>query len=411
MKYKWCLGIKQYNYKNKVILANAVNGKWVRVAKELSDNIEKMICKSISVDEIDFENHEDKEFFGKLLITLSDLEIIQDAEKDEVLQNKIASVELTERCNLKCIHCCMNAQNNMSSIVDMSYEKMIQVLDKIIIWNPKSIMLSGGEPMLRTDFFALVEHIREKYRGHIILSTNGLLINEKNVEYLIKLVDQIDISLDGYNEETCSIIRGQGVFDKVIKNVKLLQKHGFTNISLSMATADKNANWEQEFSKLNKKLGTRPMFRMFSEVGRGKESKDIFTDRSENEVYIPAEYLNENREEPDSICCCSAGKREIFVNHNGDVFPCPSYVNKEYYLGNLLSPDSVEKITREYDNIQMVLEGLKRNGIKDERCKKCAVRAFCWTCPGSVESITNIRALESQCKALYPVLMRRVWGE
>ncbi|MEE0726782.1 MAG: hypothetical protein UCV58_09665, partial [Clostridium saudiense] len=119
MKYKWCLGIKQYNYKNKVILANAVNGKWVRVAKELSDNIEKMICKSISVDEIDFENHEDKEFFGKLLITLSDLEIIQDAEKDEVLQNKIASVELTERCNLKCIHCCMNAQNNMSSIVDM----------------------------------------------------------------------------------------------------------------------------------------------------------------------------------------------------------------------------------------------------------------------------------------------------
>ncbi len=182
MKYKWCSEIKQYNYKSKVILANTVNGKWVRISKELADNIEKMICEDISIDQIEFENQNDKVFFHELLNSLSDLEIINDVNKDEVLQNKIASVELTERCNLKCIHCCMNAQNNILSTVDMSYEKMIQVLDKIIDWNPKSMMLSGGEPMLRRDFFALAEYIREKYRGHVILSTNGLLINEKNVE-------------------------------------------------------------------------------------------------------------------------------------------------------------------------------------------------------------------------------------
>lgn len=150
---------------------------------------------------------------------------------------------------------------------------------------------------------------------------------------------------------------------------------------------------------------------MFSAVGRGKDSKEFFTDKTEDEVYIPEEYLKKNREKPDSVCCCSAGKREIFVNHNGDVFPCPSYMAKEYYLGNLLDVDGVDELTREYDNIQMVLEGLKRHGITDERCKDCVVRDFCWTCPGSVDSITNIRALESQCNAIYPTLMSRIWGE
>lgn len=390
MRYKWCEEVKKYSYKDKVILANRFNGKWIRLSKELYEILEQIIDKGVSIEDVEFDSIDDKKYFGELFVSLKDLDIIWNKGKIQKSENKIASIELTERCNLRCIHCCMNAQNNIPSTADMSYEKMIQILEKIVRWNPKSIMLSGGEPMLRKDFFELAEYIRKNFEGQVILSTNGVLINEKNVAKLINLVDQIEISLDGYNEETCSLIRGQGVFEKVINNVKLLQRNGFTNISLSMATADKNAKWEKEFSKLNNKLGTRPVFRMFSAVGRGKDSKEFFTDKTEDEVYIPEEYLKKNREKPDSVCCCSAGKREIFVNHNGDVFPCPSYMAKEYYLGNLLDVDGVDELTREYDNIQMVLEGLKRHGITDERCKDCVVRDFCWTCPGSVDSITNI---------------------
>lgn len=118
MKYKWCVEIKRYSYKDKVILANTFNGKWIRLSKELYDVIEEMICKEVSSEEVEFDNIDDKEYFEKLLMLLEDLEIIFGKGKKWKSKNKIVSIELTKRCNLKCIHCCMNAPNNISSIVD-----------------------------------------------------------------------------------------------------------------------------------------------------------------------------------------------------------------------------------------------------------------------------------------------------
>ncbi|KAA5807351.1 radical SAM protein [Thermoanaerobacterium thermosaccharolyticum] len=69
-------------------------------------------------------------------------------------------------------------------------------------WNPKSIMLSGDEPMVRTDFFELLLYLKSIYNGNIILSTNGLLISEENVDILTKCVTSMSISLDGADEES-----------------------------------------------------------------------------------------------------------------------------------------------------------------------------------------------------------------
>lgn len=68
----------------------------------------------------------------------------------------------------------------------------------------------------------------------------------------------------------------------------------------------------------------------------------------------------------------------------------------------------MSEVTKNYDNIQMVIEGLQKNGIYDKRCEECPVHAFCWTCPESVETVKNTNALLSQCKLLYSVLMKRI---
>lgn len=411
MKYKWNTLKKVICHGNKVILASNVNGKWMRISEELYKIIEEMIQNQIDSSELEFERSEDENFFNKILKELYGAGIVIDFMKDSNVQNKMASIELTHRCNLHCIHCCIDATKCMDEEMDIQYDEMIDIFNKLIFWDPKSIMLSGGEPMLRKDFFELAEYLRKNYKGHIMLSTNGLFITEKNVHKLCSLVNQIDISLDGYNEETCSQIRGKGVFEKVVKAVKLLKSNGFMNISLSMATADKNAHWEKKFDELNKQLGTRPMFRLFTPIGRGKESKDFFTEKTEDEVYIPEDFLDDNREHPDIICSCSAGKREIFIDYKGGIYPCPSYVDPIHLLGNILVCSDINQITKIYDNMQMVMAGLKKNGISDQRCIICPVNAFCWTCPGSVESISTNRALESQCRYMYPVLMKRIWEE
>jgi len=56
--------------------------------------------------------------------------------------------------------------------------------------------------------------------------TNATLINADNVRIIVNSVDSIDISLDGVDERTASIVRGEGVFGKVISSIKLLKRMG-----------------------------------------------------------------------------------------------------------------------------------------------------------------------------------------
>lgn len=149
------------------------------------------------------------------------------------------------------------------------------------------ITLSGGEPLLRKDFKELLVYLRSNYNGHIGVSTNGTLITNSNADLLVKYADQIDISIDGVDEETCSIVRGKGVFENVIRNIKVLQDKGFNNVSLSMVFSDKNEYLEPAFLELNRQLGTTPITRVFAEIGRGKDSKNIFSDKGIDDVYIP----------------------------------------------------------------------------------------------------------------------------
>jgi MoaA/NifB/PqqE/SkfB family radical SAM enzyme len=81
---------------------------------------------------------------------------------------------------------------------------------------------SGGEPLLRKDIGKLINYAKE-LGFSTVLVTNGLLVRRKIKE--LKKVDVLDISLDGpmsINDK----LRGKGVFEKVIKNIKIAKKEG-----------------------------------------------------------------------------------------------------------------------------------------------------------------------------------------
>lgn len=405
--YKIASTCKIIGQDEKVVVANRKNGMWIRISKEIYHILE-LLCDGIFLNELEFEDKNDKSLIEKIVKVCRESDILLPAQENEVLNNSIVSIEMTHRCNLKCIHCCVDAQNTMLKSADLSSQEIKNIFDKLIVWNPSTIMLSGGEPMLRKDFFELASYLRENYNGKIIVSTNGTLITIQNVKQLTKVADQIDMSLDGYNEESCAQIRGKGVFEKVIEAVNLLQAYEFSNISLSMVVSDKNEIWETEFRRLNKKLNTRANCRIFSPVGRGEVSKGFFSAMSDEKVYIPSEYLN-NEEKPASFSCCKAGKREIFIDYRGNVYPCPSYAEEEYKLGNILSISSLNEITVTYEHIDLIIKRLQVKGVNACKCKECCVNIFCWTCPGAVEFFVTQEALEFQCKIVYPMLFKKVW--
>lgn len=402
----------QLERNEKVILANCENGKWIRMSKEVYKIILDIVNSDEDINLIQdyFEDEEDFEFCKDIYDSLKSSEILCDNSYQIKNRNKIASIQLTNRCNLKCKHCCVEAMELSEKEKDLSTEKIKQILDKVIVWNPLDIMISGGEPMVRSDFIEILTYLREDYRGNIILSTNSLLINRINAEKLVKLCDSFEISIDGVDEQSCSIVRGQGVFEQVCSRVKLLKEVGAVNINLSMVFSDKNQHLLQKFYELNEKLGTNPVCRVFSAIGRGEKNKALFSDKDEKEIYIPEDYLDENYDKPFGVSFCSAGKREIFIGCDGSVYPCPSYMSELFCLGNILECENLNTLLQNgQDDSTICNQVLNIHPYNLEQCKKCDVRLFCWTCPGEFQEIKTKEAFDARCKRIKPILIKRVW--
>jgi len=395
-------------HNKEVVIANQMNGSWMKVSREIFDVINCLV-QAEEQDRIEFVDKKDEEYMDSIMSFLKDTKALMGDEGINV-PNKTVSIELTHKCNLRCVHCCVDADNTQKT-KDLSTEEMKNLLYKCAVWNPKSIMLSGGEPLLRKDFKELLLYLRGIYQGRIIVSTNGTLLSTEYAKLLAEHTDQVDISLDGVDEETTSRVRGPGVFAKVMKAIERLHQEGFYHITLSMATADKNVYLEERFDTLCEGLQVKPMKRKFSAVGRGEQSKDLFSGKSEKEAYVPEEFKKEDNQKPFGVCSCSAGVRELFITHDGTVYPCPSFICQECAMENVTEAGSLEElVSRSGLNIKKHLMGKIEEFAKD-RCKKCKVRLFCWTCPGQIEEIKTKEAFDDRCRQVKEVYYRRVWGD
>lgn len=398
---------------DKVVLGNINTGQWMRVSKEVYDILNLGIENKFSINQLKLclYDNEDCDYIDSLYNKLISIGIIEDKENKRIIGNKIASFEITHKCNLNCIHCCIDADNVFSSSKDLTTDEVKEILDKVIEWKPKRIMLSGGEPMLRKDFLEILFYLNKRYDGQITVSTNGTLINKNNVKILAECTHQVDISLDGVDEQTCCIVRGKGVFDKVIENIKLLQKTGFKQIAVSMTVSEKNNHLEDAFIELNKKLGTKPLIRLFTPIGRGKKNRNHFLKR-QDQIYIPESFLSEENHENFGICSCNAGQKEIFINYRGDIYPCPSFMKSQFCMGNILDDKNLSKLDFFPTNEIREYYFLRKHNLEQyEKCKSCKVNLFCWTCPAELYELKdNKLAVEYKCNKIKPILYKRVWG-
>ena len=104
---------------------------------------------------------------------------------------------LTRSCNLKCRHCyTVSADRPFPG--ELTHEQAVSVLHDLSDFRIPALILSGGEPMSRFDFWDLAEEARRLDFRHLSLSTNGTRINAGNIDRLADLgFDYVGISLDG----------------------------------------------------------------------------------------------------------------------------------------------------------------------------------------------------------------------
>ncbi|MHC1684753.1 MAG: putative heme d1 biosynthesis radical SAM protein NirJ1 [Clostridiaceae bacterium] len=125
----------------------------------------------------------------------------------------------TKTCNLKCRHCYANADEK-SHHGELTLKEAKDMLYDLKEFNVPVILFSGGEPLIRKDFFDLL-----KYNSNLgirsTISTNGTLLTKdvcKNIKNIG--VGYVGVSLDGIGERHDSFRGVKGAFDSALKGIR-----------------------------------------------------------------------------------------------------------------------------------------------------------------------------------------------
>ncbi len=144
-------------------------------------------------------------------------------KKSRELDGNIIIWNFTNRCNLSCHHCYSYADPNSKDF--LTTEFILDSIKDLKNAGVKFVIFSGGEPLIRKDIFDIADKMREE--GIITyLSTNGLYMNDKNVDKIIKKFNYIGISIDGIKEIHDEFRGVEGAYEKSIASIKLIQSHG-----------------------------------------------------------------------------------------------------------------------------------------------------------------------------------------
>lgn len=408
MKFRSCVRFQKE--KNKTLISNIQNGKSIFVSNECLGYIEDFVHSNTCIKKFaeNFLNLDDKVYIEKLINTLIEFEIIEDDDtKDTILINRInLSWDITNECNLHCTHCCISAGDKKRG-KELTTKELITIADKIIDLNPYSICISGGEPLIRKDFKQIIEYISKRYTGNLKLMTNAVLIDMDMARFINEHFVSVDVSIDGIDENTCSVIRGPGVFDKIINGIQLLKECGNISIVASMLIFKDTENLRAEFTELcESKLGVYPIVRFFDDYGRGKENSKRLSLEKKKEIDVNLDKYMENftkrglHKKAPRVFSCQGAYTQFQIDQKGDLFPCASLMDTEFSMGNVLNIHNLKeyilkedfKKTLGYANFE------KYKPYNLTKCSNCNKNLLCFTCVREVIRNIEKNNIDNICK-------------
>jgi radical SAM protein with 4Fe4S-binding SPASM domain len=270
-------------------------------------------------------------------------------DKNNILSAPLSVIwDITYKCNLKCKHCYLSANEQKNN--ELELQEVKEIIDQLAEMKILSLNFLGGEPLVRNDFPEILEYATQK-NIRISFSTNGVLVNDQLIAKLSEIeIYDVQISLDGL-EETHNNIRGlKTSFQKATKAIKKLVASGI-KVSISMAVNKLNLNEIKPLIEHVISFGASS-FKVipFLPAGQAMDNYSLMLSKNEMKEFIKSivKYKDEFKEqiyiytediytwlvdksvpEPSSLISktenisCSAGMTQIVISPTGLVYACP----------------------------------------------------------------------------------------
>jgi MoaA/NifB/PqqE/SkfB family radical SAM enzyme len=188
-------------------------------------------------------------------------------------------IELTERCNNNCIHCCNNLPEHDKTAKDkeLSTKELKNILVEAANLGCMTVRFTGGEPLLRKDFEELYIFSR-KLGLKVMLFTNGRLITPHLAELFSKMPpkEKIEITAYGMTKKSYdSAVQCKGAFEEAWKGINLLLENNIPFIVKSAVLPSNKKEIEQfeTFASTVSWMDKAPKYSIFFDLRCRRDSE------------------------------------------------------------------------------------------------------------------------------------------
>ncbi len=320
--------------------------------------------------------------------------------------------EVTGACNLRCIHC--HATSGKAAPDELTTDEGKRLIDMLAAESEfRTLIYTGGEPLVRPDIFALLRHSQKAGLANII-ATNGTLIDE---EMAFKLKEHgvvcNAISIDSADVATHDFVRNKpGAYELAMRAMEATKKAGIL-LQVNTTAMEYNMPHLAELIDFADKSGAGIMLMyQLVAVGRGEKIEKATLKKSANKYlseliatkqktaktiiepvagpqYWP--YLLEKNGIREGKLLklagkvfhgCAAGRGFVYVKANGDVWPCPFV---EVNAGNIRD-SSFHEI---YRNAPVFQHLRRREELLKGVCGECNYKTVCGGCRGRAHAYSG----------------------
>jgi MoaA/NifB/PqqE/SkfB family radical SAM enzyme len=297
------------------------------------------------------------------------------------------TLELTRRCNLHCLHCYLGSQERLRAETqrEMTTAQVLAIIDQVAAPGCLSLLITGGEPLLRRDFAEIYRHA--KLAGlDVTVFTNGTPVTAAIVELFQDLPPRVvEITLYGATAATYERITGvPGSYRRCLAGIERLHNGGI-RLGLKTMLMTLNSHEFAAIEGLSRSFGARfrfdPVLNACLDGSREPLALRVAADEAVALEFASAErrqgWVDVHARYPempatDRVFQCGAGETGFHVNALGDLQPCLMLPGVSYGL-----------LTGTFREGWAGMAHLREiRASAGNRCGVCQRRLYCGYCPG-----------------------------
>lgn len=297
-------------------------------------------------------------------------------------------LHLTFACPLRCPHCYAEGGENKTD--ELYAEQFASIVEEAADRAFRSVVITGGEPLVYKDFDRLCELLKKidrKGTQLVLRSSFGFPIDDNVMKTICEVFDEIVVSVDG-DKSTHDARRGNGRYDLTVENLKKAVNLGAAQ-KLGLAATLSREQTEGEAGESVHKLAAslnipKTRFRPVLPLGRGSGAKQEPYQLCSEEMSVPEDFYLRHT--------CGLGQN-LYVRPDGEAYPCYAWCESDKLLGKL----GEEPLGALLDRGEL-FSYCAHDVDSNEKCRSCEVRYLCGgICKAWVSDRKNIDSGDFDC--------------